>query len=98
MAKKELKQELLNASVEIELQGYGKADVIFERDFDELIEKLAKKLPIYNVSKRFSDPKFIDNVCISYRHDFGLLSEQEKDKVRFECKEWLRAIKNNEPY
>ena len=47
-----MKQELLNASVEIDLQGCGKADVIFERDFDDLIDKLAKKLPIYSVSKR----------------------------------------------
>ena len=42
--------------------------------------------------------EFIDNVCLSYRHDFGLLSEDEQNKVRFECKEWMRAIKNNEPY
>lgn len=46
MTKKELKQELLNASVEIDLQGYGKADVIFKTDFDKLIDKLAEKLPI----------------------------------------------------
>lgn len=56
------------------------------------------KLRLGSVSNRFSDPKFIDNVCISYRHDFGLLSEDEQNKVRFECKEWMRAIKNNEPY
>ena len=55
-------------------------------------------LGLHSVSNRFSDPKFIDNVCISYRHDFGLLSEDEQNKVRFECKEWMRAIKNNEPY
>jgi len=45
-----------------------------------------------SVSNRFSDPNFIDNVCLSYRQDFGLLSEDEQNKVRFECKEWMRAI------
>lgn len=60
----------------------------------------SSKPPLFthSVSNRFSDLKFIDNVCISYRHDFGLLSKEEQDKVRFECKEWMRAIKNNEPY
>ncbi len=51
-----------------------------------------------SVSERFNDPTFIDNVCLSYRHDFGLLNDQDKHFTRFECKEWMRAIKNNEPY
>lgn len=50
----------------------------------------------HSVSKRFDDQKFIDNVIGSYRHDFGLLNSQEQDQLRFECKEWMRAIKNNE--
>ncbi len=58
------------------------------------IERI-KALIIPNVSNRFSDPKFIDNCCISYRHDFGLLDKESQDKLRFECKEWMRAIKNN---
>lgn len=44
----------------------------------------------------YESSEFIDNVCLSYRHDFGLLSEEEKKKVRFECEEWFRAIRNNE--
>lgn len=61
-------------------------------------EEMAKDiLALFSVSNRFSDPKFINNVCLSYRHDFGLLSEDEQNKVRLECKEWMRAIKNNEP-
>jgi hypothetical protein len=43
----------------------------------------------------FSDEKYILNVCLSYRHDFGLLSKEEQDTLKFECKEWMRAIKNN---
>lgn len=65
---------------------------------DKADEYMVEQLMLHNVSNRFSDPKFIDNVCLSYRHDFGLLSEDEQNKVRFECKEWMRAIKNNEPY
>ena len=39
--------------------------------------------------------KLIDNMCISYRHDFGLMDKEQQDKLRFECKEWLRAYENN---
>lgn len=39
--------------------------------------------------------KLIDNMCISYRHDFGLMKEKEKNELRFQCKEWLRAYENN---
>lgn len=44
-----------------------------------------------------SDPTdhFYENVCLSYRHDFGLLSQEEKEKLMYECKEWFRAIRNN---
>lgn len=42
-----------------------------------------------------SDAKFIDNVCFSYRHDFGLLSDSIKKEIRLECAEWIRAIQNN---
>ena len=42
------------------------------------------------------DNKFIINVCLSYRHDFGLLNKEEQDRIMFECKEWMRAIKNNQ--
>lgn len=66
------------------------------KKFVKMIEDIfAKKCTTHSVSNRFSDPKFIDHVCISYRHDFGLLDKQEKEKVRVECKEWMRAIKNN---
>ena len=39
--------------------------------------------------------KLIDNMCISYRHDSGLMDKEQQDKLRFECKEWLRAYENN---
>jgi len=50
------------------------------------------------LEKYFSNPLFITNVCLSYRHDYGLLNEEGKKKVEFECKEWMRAIVNNYGY
>lgn len=43
----------------------------------------------------FEKSDFIHNVCLSRRHDFGLMSEDKRKVLIFECKEWLRAIKNN---
>ena len=53
---------------------------------------------VKNVSDRFNDENFIENCCFSYRHDFGLLDNQKQNEIRFACKEWMRAIKNNEKY
>lgn len=33
----------------------------------------------------------IDDVCLSYRHDFGLLSDEEKSRLRAEARWWLHA-------
>jgi hypothetical protein len=37
----------------------------------------------------------IFNICLSYRHDYGLLTAEEQHTLQFECKEWARAIYNN---
>lgn len=37
----------------------------------------------------------VDNMCLSYRHDFGLMSPQDKQDLRIQCREWLRAYRNN---
>lgn len=55
-------------------------------------------LDLFDVSKRYLDDKFKANVCLSYRHDFGLMSKDEQDMLMFEAKEWMRAIINNLPY
>ena len=34
---------------------------------------------------------FVNNVCLSYRHDFGMLPEGEKDLLRWEAKRWYKA-------
>ena len=51
-----------------------------------------------DVISRFNSDTFIDNVCLSYRHDFGFMAEQDRQRLRFECKEWMRAISNNWEY
>jgi hypothetical protein len=53
---------------------------------------VVQPLPIINIH---DNNAFVENVCLSFRHDFGLLSEQDKQKIRFECMEWIRAINNN---
>jgi hypothetical protein len=35
---------------------------------------------------------------VSVRHDYGLMAEQDRQMLRFECKEWMRAISNNWEY
>ena len=60
-------------------------------------EKRNEQLTIPRVSNSAlqENTKLIDNMCISYRHDFGLMNKEQQDKLRFECKEWLRAYENN---
>lgn len=52
-------------------------------------------IPRVNNSALQDNNKLIENMCMSYRHDFGLMKEEEKNSLRFECKEWLRAYENN---
>ena len=47
---------------------------------------------------RFNSDTFIENVCLSFRHDYGLMAEQDRQRLRFDCKEWMRAITNNWEY
>jgi hypothetical protein len=34
----------------------------------------------------------INSACLSYRHDFGLLSVSEQDYIRFQAREWAEAL------
>ena len=34
----------------------------------------------------------INDACLSYRHDFGLLDPKTQDTVRFQAREWCRAL------
>lgn len=33
----------------------------------------------------------VASACLSYRHDFGLISEKDRAALMFEAREWLRA-------
>ncbi|HUW43793.1 MAG TPA: hypothetical protein VMV95_02440 [Bacillota bacterium] len=33
----------------------------------------------------------IHDACLSYRHDYGLMSKKEQEKLRFEALEWLKS-------
>lgn len=62
--------------------------VSYYREEDDFILK-------EKVISRFNSDRFINNVCLSYRHDFGLLADPERESVRRNCKYWMRAILNN---
>jgi hypothetical protein len=36
-------------------------------------------------------PEEINQACLSYRHDFGLLSPEEQQKIRTQAEQWLEA-------
>ena len=50
------------------------------------------------LEKLFSDEFFIDDVCLSVRHDFGLMNDNDKEYMRLQCKEWMRSILYNYDY
>lgn len=56
--------------------------------------KMKKK----KLEKLFADEYFIEDVCRSYRHDFDLMSEEEKEKLILQYKEWMRSILYNYDY
>jgi len=62
------------------------------------IEKCISRLEVGDAVTRFNSDKFIENVCLSFRHDYGLMAEQDRQRLRFDCKEWMRAITNNWEY
>ena len=43
----------------------------------------------------YKDKKLIGNMCLSFRHDFGLLPKLIQDDLKRDCKNWLIAYENN---
>ena len=64
------------------------------------VENQVKKLGIANVSNcaLFENEKLVSNMCISFRHDFGLLPKLIQEDLKRDCKEWLRAYENNKEH
>lgn len=54
------------------------------------VEKIAA-LPAVVPGVRVPTDAQVNSACLSYRHDFGLLQDQQREMVRFEAKEWLIA-------
>ena len=90
--------------MEYEGKLYGKSKGIYfeltetAEDIDRIKEENRQLIIMRNsLAKAFSDPskEFLDNVCMSYRHDFGLMSEERKQDLRNRCKWWLIAMGNN---
>lgn len=70
-------------------------------EIKELIKAKLSKWVIKSKTKiesDFNSETFINNVCFGFRHDFGLMSESDKERLRFECKQWIRSINNNLDY
>lgn len=74
---------------------------LFHPDWCEKVEEFTHpineptKYTKAEIELLFKREDFITNLCLSYRHDYGLLSPNEMKILNFECKEWLRAIINN---
>lgn len=56
-------------------------------------EELNKWFTLLGLS---NDVDTLDSVCMSFRHDFYHLDESEKEKVRFQCVMWAKAICDNQ--
>lgn len=41
------------------------------------------------------DCEFINNACLSYAHDFGLMTTEEQEKLRNQCIWWINAFNNS---
>jgi hypothetical protein len=58
-----------------------------------------KKVKIPKFCKRIreleKDEDFLTDMCVSYRHDFGLVGAEEQKNIIFTIKEVLRALENN---
>lgn len=61
-----------------------------------LLANSKKKHDRFFTLEEITSDLIVSNLCLSYRHDYGLMSKEEQQKLRFECKEWLRALVNNQ--
>ncbi|MDO6737101.1 hypothetical protein [Wenyingzhuangia sp. 2_MG-2023] len=57
--------------------------------FNAEVHQRKNKVPVYQ------NEKLINNMCLSYRHDFGLLPKLIQQDLVKECKEWLMAYEKN---
>jgi hypothetical protein len=68
------------------------------QDIVSLFEPRLNSIPLYAAPpqrKPLTDADYV-NACISYRHDFGLMTQEQRDKLIFQAREWARAFGINE--
>tara|TARA_R110000764_G_scaffold231786_1_gene323612 strand:- start:385 stop:663 length:279 start_codon:yes stop_codon:yes gene_type:complete len=65
------------------------------RDGYLFAQKLGLAIPVISDFALFKNDKLVSNMCISFRHDFGLLPKLIQEDLKRDCKEWLRAYENN---
>ena len=46
----------------------------------------------------YENENLIENMCLSFRHDFGLLPKLIQEDLKRDCKNWLIAYENNKKY
>lgn len=52
---------------------------------------------LYNTQQLLSEQQ-IHSACLSYRHDFGLLSKSEQDSVIWAARQWEQAFVKERQY
>lgn len=57
----------------------------------EVAAEIVREIDAPTPSSWQPTPAQVNSACLSYRHDFGLLSGSEREPVMFEAREWLRA-------
>lgn len=61
------------------------------------LKKMSEKIHKATVDLKVDlNQEFLNSVCMSYRHDFGLMSLKEQGQLRFELRNWIIAIKKNQ--
>ena len=70
--------------------------MVLKSIYDVEITEVTPEWFFDSVISAIEDTELVDNICLSYRHDFGLLSDDEKNRVRQDCKRWAKAIKDNQ--
>ena len=98
-ADKDLEIEALNWAARMNRSDFLKAQSELDKANESLTVMLRENAELEKEVKRFNtmrhDSAFVNNVCLSYRHDFGLVAPKERKLIEFECLEWMRAILNN---
>ena len=75
-----------------ETNGYEMSEIELSDVADEIVKLF---IPDVGNCALYNDMPLVYNMCLSYRHDFGLLNATEQEQLVFECKEWLRSYENN---